>query len=66
MIPGITITEEPLVTIHLLNEIRNFCGKLCPGKECDMRATAGSITGCRHISNNIGHLREKAGCSTCQ
>ncbi len=61
MTPRPTITEEPLVTIHLLNEIRNFCGQLCPGKKCDMRGTSGSINGCRKINANIGVLRQKAG-----
>lgn len=53
--------DQPHVTIHLLNEIRNFCGQLCPGKECEMRGTSGAITGCLKVSGNIGYLREKAG-----
>ena len=58
---GATPKSEPLVTIQLLNEIRNFCGQLCPGKECDMRGTAGAIAGCLRVSGNIGYLRERAG-----
>lgn len=59
------ITEEPLVTIHLLNEIRAYCNGCALVASCGTAKSAAALSSCKSIQDAEPELRKKAGCSAC-
>jgi hypothetical protein len=53
--------KEPVMTIHLLNEIRKFCNTCGDLDGCAIAKSAAAMTGCDSISRNRDVLIERAG-----
>ena len=62
MIPGVTVTEEPLITIRLVNEIRKVCDGCGLVLSCASARSAAALASCKKIKDLEPALREKAGC----
>lgn len=60
--PRPTITEEPLVTIQLINEIRKVCEGCDTVTSCPVAKSAGALERCNAIRAKESALRAKAGC----
>ena len=63
------ITEEPIppktapvITIHLLNEIRQYCNGCGLVMQCPNAKSAGALEHCEMIKKAEPQLRAKAGC----
>jgi|GEM_PF-6200874 len=56
------VTEEPLVTIHLLNEIRTYCNGCGQVASCGTAKSAAALSSCKKIQDAEPELRKKAGC----
>lgn len=58
---GTKPAREPIITIHLLNEIRKFCDSCATCSTCARAKSAGALTGCSKVSAHRSVLMEKAG-----
>jgi len=64
--PGLTITEEPVMSIHLLNEIRKVCEGCGLVGSCANAKSVGALAHCQKVKDNESAMRQKVGCQSCQ